>query len=89
MIVRKKVTLAGGGGGGGGWLTQIKTSFMQFLFVTNFEFFNCHCLDENTSNDDVDGKDDNEKQEVHYTNGPCLITDLTQFMQQTWEIKYD
>ena len=58
--------------------------FMYFLFVTNFEFFhsNCYCLNENTSNDDDDGNDDNEMQEVHYTGGPCLIIDLTQFIQQ-------
>ena len=63
-------------------LRQIRPSFMQFSFVTNFEFFhsNCRLLDENTSDDDDDGNDDNEEQEVHYTDGPCLITDLTQFM---------
>ena len=64
---------------------------MQFLFATNFDYFhsNCRCLDENTSNNDDDGNDDDEKQEVHYTNGPCLITDLTQFMQETGEITYN
>ena len=51
----------------------------------NLELFhsNCRLLDKNTSNDDDDGNDDKEKQEVHYTNGPFLITDMTDFMQQT------
>lgn len=43
----------------------------------------------NISNNDDDGNDGNEKQEAHYTDGPCLITDLTQFIQSTWEITYD
>ena len=57
----------------------------------NLELFysNCRLLEKNTSNDDDDTDDDKEKQEVHYTNGPFLITDLTDFMQQTWEITYD
>ena len=52
---------------------------MYFLFVTTFELFhsNCYCLNENTSNDEDDGNDGNEMQEVHYTDGPCLIIDLT------------
>ena len=60
-------------------LSQIRTSFMYFLFVTTFELFhsNCYCLNENTSNDEDDGNDGNEMQEVHYTDGPCLIIDLT------------
>ena len=58
---------------------------MQFLFVTNLESFpsNCRVLDEKTGSNDDDGNVDNEKQEVHYPDGPCLISDLTQFMQQT------
>ena len=49
------------------------------LFEPNFGFFhsNCRLLDEKTRNDDDDENDDNEKQEVHYTDRPCLITDLT------------
>ena len=64
---------------------------MQFFFVTNLEFFpsNCRVLDEKTGGNDDDGNVDNEKQEVHYPDGPCLISDLTQFMQQTWKITYD
>ena len=64
---------------------------MQFLFVTNLEFFpsNCRVLDEKTGGNDDDGNVDNEKQEVHYPDGSCLISDLTQFMQQTWKITYD
>ena len=49
----------------------------------------CRCLDENTSNDNDDGNDDNEKQEVYNTDGLCLITNLTHFMQQAWEVTYD
>ena len=73
----------------GDGLSQIGTSCMQFLFVTNFKFFhfNCRCLEENIRNDDDDRNEDNKKQAVHYTNGPCLITDLTQFIQQTRETK--
>ena len=44
---------------------------------------------ENTSNDDDDESNDKEKEEVHYTDDPRLITDLAQFTQQTWEITYN
>ena len=30
-----------------------------------------------------------KSKKAHYTNGLYLITDLTQFMEQTWEITYD
>ena len=42
------------------------------LLVINFEFFNSNCrlLDKTTSNGDDDGNEDNEKQKVHYTDGP-------------------
>ena len=58
---------------------------MQFLFVTNIEFFrsNCRLSEEKTNQGDDEGNDDNEKQEVHYAD------DLTQFMQQRWEITYN
>lgn len=63
---------------------------MQFLFITNFDFYLfIYFLEKKTSNDGNDGINDKETQEVHFTNGLCLITNLTQFMQQTSEIAYD